>query len=58
MSSMEECHESRSICNRFGFTMVTRSRSRSSDIWIESHMESSTPLRPLANLIRPSGGVV
>ncbi|KAA0051330.1 hypothetical protein E6C27_scaffold55G00480 [Cucumis melo var. makuwa] len=41
-----------------GFTMVTRSRSRSSDIWIGSPTESSTRPRPLANLIRHSSGVV
>ncbi|KAA0060485.1 hypothetical protein E5676_scaffold119G00760 [Cucumis melo var. makuwa] len=41
-----------------GFTTVTRSRSRSSDIRIGSPTESSTPPRPSANLIRPSGRVV
>ncbi|TYK11076.1 hypothetical protein E5676_scaffold73G00620 [Cucumis melo var. makuwa] len=41
-----------------GFTTVIRSRSRSSSIRTESPTESSTPPRPLANLIRPSGRVV
>ncbi|TYK08792.1 hypothetical protein E5676_scaffold1300G00210 [Cucumis melo var. makuwa] len=41
-----------------GFTTVTRSRSRSSGIRIGSLTESSTPPRPSANLICPSGGVV
>ncbi|TYK23025.1 hypothetical protein E5676_scaffold386G001370 [Cucumis melo var. makuwa] len=41
-----------------GFTMVTRSRSRLFGIWIGSLTESSTPLRPSANLIRPSGEVI
>ncbi|KAA0066421.1 hypothetical protein E5676_scaffold602G00180 [Cucumis melo var. makuwa] len=41
-----------------GFTTVTRSRSRSSSIRIESSTESSTPPRPSANLIRPFGGAV
>nr|ADN34145.1 hypothetical protein [Cucumis melo subsp. melo] len=41
-----------------GFTIVTRSRSRLSSIWIGSPTESSTPPRPSVNLIRPSGGVI
>ncbi|KAA0026180.1 hypothetical protein E5676_scaffold343G001290 [Cucumis melo var. makuwa] len=41
-----------------GFTTVTQSRSRSSDIQIGSQTESSTPPRPWANLSHPSGGVV
>ncbi|KAA0034836.1 hypothetical protein E6C27_scaffold213G00790 [Cucumis melo var. makuwa] len=41
-----------------GFITITQSKSRLSDIQIESLMESATPSRPLANLIRPSGGVV
>ncbi|KAA0032939.1 hypothetical protein E5676_scaffold482G00650 [Cucumis melo var. makuwa] len=40
------------------FTIVTRSRSRSFVIRIGSPTESSTPPRPSANLIRPSGEVV
>ncbi|TYK05499.1 hypothetical protein E5676_scaffold83G002110 [Cucumis melo var. makuwa] len=41
-----------------GFTVVTRSRSRSSDIQIGYLTKSSTLLRPSTNLIRPSGRVV
>ncbi|KAA0063460.1 hypothetical protein E5676_scaffold110G00300 [Cucumis melo var. makuwa] len=41
-----------------GFTMVIRSRARSSDIRIGSPTESSTPHRPSTNLVRPSGEVI
>ncbi|KAA0054249.1 hypothetical protein E5676_scaffold45G00540 [Cucumis melo var. makuwa] len=41
-----------------GFTTVTRSRFRLSDIQIRSTTKSSTPPRPLFNLIRPFGGVI
>ncbi|KAA0066384.1 hypothetical protein E5676_scaffold602G00610 [Cucumis melo var. makuwa] len=41
-----------------GFTTVTRSRSRSSNIRIGSLTESTTPPRPSVNLIHPSSGVV
>ncbi|KGN44648.1 hypothetical protein Csa_015821 [Cucumis sativus] len=42
-----------------GFTTVTISRARSSDIQIGyNSTESSTPPRPSTNLIRPSGEVI